>query len=171
MENAVTPTKKKWYKWRFIGLAIIALALFVKLFLLKDPEDTALAPVVALDLSKVAFKSEQEVEAVLGKGSLVSYWQDADTGCDKCPKITYREGKVEIIYINEIADRITINNLSEFPFKNHVILGLLDLKRDIEPAFESDELKRWDNYEKYTQIAAFAKKDKLEYIMIKSKSK
>jgi hypothetical protein len=171
MENAVTPTKKKWYKWRFIGLAIIALALFVKLFVMKDAEDVTLAPVVEIDLSKVAFKSEKEVEAILGKGSLVSYWRDADAGCDKCPKITYREGKVEVIYINEIADRITINDLSEFAFNDHVVLGLLDLKRDITPTFENDDVKRWDNYEKYTQIAAFAKKDKLEYILIKSKSK
>jgi hypothetical protein len=171
MENETTPFKKKWAKWKFIALAIIALAIFVKFFILKDEEDVTLAPIVEVDLSKVAFKSEKEVEAILGKGKLDSYWRDADAGCDKCPKVIYRDGKVEIIYINEIADRITINNLSEYDFKNHVILGLLDLKRDINPTFENDEVKRWDNYEKYTQIAAFAKKDKIEYLLIKSKSK
>jgi hypothetical protein len=171
MENETTPFKKKWAKWKFIALAIIALAIFVKFFILKDEEDVTVAPIVEVDLSKVAFKSEKEVEAILGKGKLDSYWRDADAGCDKCPKVIYRDGKVEIIYINEIADRITINNLSEYDFKNHVILGLLDLKRDINPTFENDEVKRWDNYEKYTQIAAFAKKDKIEYLLIKSKSK
>ena len=85
--------------------------------------------------------------------------------------MVYRDGKIEIIYIKEIADRITINNLSEYSFKNHIILGLLGLKSDTNPTFENDEVKRWDNYEKYTQIAAFAKKDKLEYILIKSKVK
>ncbi|MCF0058484.1 hypothetical protein [Dyadobacter sp. CY356] len=171
MENETTPFKRKWAKWKFIAIAIIALAIFVKFFVLKDEEDVALAPIVEMDLSKVAFKSEKEVEAVLGKGKLDSYWRDANAGCDKCPKVIYRDGKVEIIYINEIADRITINNLSEYDFKNHVILGLLDLNRDINPTFENDEVKRWDNYEKYTQIAAFAKKDKIEYLLIKSKSK
>ena len=172
MENEITPTRKKWYKWRFIGLAIVAFAIFIKFFVMKDSEDEeALAPIVLIDLSKVAFRSEKEVEAVLGKGTLESYWQDAKAGCDKCPKMVYREGKVEIIYINEIADRITINNLSEFSFKNNVVLGSLNLKRDIEPTFENDDVMRWDNYEKYTEIAAFAKKDKLDYILIKSKSK
>jgi hypothetical protein len=171
MENEVTPTKRKWLKWRFIGLAIIALALFVKLFILKDPEDVTLAPVVAVDLSKVAFKSEVEVEAILGKGKLVSYWRDEDAGCEKCPKISYQDGKIEVIYINEIADRITINDLSEFSYNNKVVLGLLDLKRDIDPTFENREVKRWHNYEKYTMIAAFSKKDKIDYILIKSKTK
>ena len=171
MENEITPTRKKWYKWRFIGLAIVAFAIFIKFFVMKDEEDETLAPIVLVDLSKVAFKSEKEVEAILGKGKLDSYWRDADAGCDKCPKVVYRDGKIEIIYIKEIADRITINNLSEYSFKNHIILGLLGLKSDTNPTFENDEVKRWDNYEKYTQIAAFAKKDKLEYILIKSKVK
>jgi hypothetical protein len=171
METETTPFKRKWAKWKFIALALIALAIFIKFFVLKKEEEEMLAPIVEVDLSKVAFKSEKEVEAVLGKGKLDSYWRDADAGCDKCPKVIYKEGKIEIIYINEIADRITISNLSEFPFKNHVILGLLDLKNDIDPTFENHEVKRWDNYEKYTQIAAFSKKDKIEYILIKSKSK
>lgn len=171
MENEITPFRKKWLKWRFIGLAIIALGIFIKLFIVKDGEDKSLAPIVEVDLSKVAFKSQMEVEAVLGKGKLDSYWRDADAGCDKCPKMIYRDGKVEIIYINEIADRITINNLSDYSFKNHVILGLLNLKGDIKPSFENHEVKRWDNYEKYTQIAAFSRKNEIEYILVKCKSK
>jgi len=171
MENATTQSKRKWAKWKFIGIAIIALAIFIKFFVLKNEEEETLAPIVEVDLSKVAFKSEKEVEAVLGKGKLDSYWRDADAGCDKCPKVVYKEGKIEIIYINEIADRITISNLSEFAYKNKVILGLLDLKNEIDPTFENKDVKRWDNYEKYTQIAAFSNKDKIDYILIKSKSK
>jgi len=171
MENEITPTKRKWYKWRFIGLAIVALAIFIKFFVIKDEEDETLAPIVLVDLSKVAFRSEKEVEAVLGKGTLDSYWRDAKAGCDKCPKMIYREGKIEIIYINEIADRITITNLSEFSFKPNVVLGMLNLKRNIAPTFENDDVMRWDNYEKYTEIAAFAKKDKVDYLLIQSKSK
>jgi len=52
-----------------------------------------------------------------------------------------------------------------------VVLDMLNLKRDIEPTFENDDVMRWDNYEKYTEIAAFAKKDKIDYLLIKSKSK
>lgn len=171
MENEITPTRKKWYKWRFIGLAIIAFAIFIKFFVMKDEEDETQAPIVLIDLGKVAYKSEKEVEAVLGKGALDSYWRDAKAGCDKCPKMIYREGKVEIIYINEIADRITITDLNDFSFKSNVVLGMLNLKRDIKPTFKNDEVMRWDNYEKYTEIAAFAKDNKIDYLLIKSKSK
>ena len=170
MENEITPTRKKWYKWRFIGLAIVAFAIFIKFFVMKDEEDETLAPIVLVDLSKVAFKSEKEVEAVLGKGKLESYYKDDKANCEKCPKMSYKEGKIEIIFINEIADIITIKDLSDFDFKDRVILGLLDLKNNIKPVLDTDELKRWDNYEKYSQIAAFSKNDKIEYILVKSKT-
>ena len=161
--------KSKWANWKLIALVVILIAVFIKFFVIGDGDENA--PVtVEIDLSKVAMRSEQEVEAVLGKGKLDSYYKDDKAGCEKCPKMIYKEGKFEIIFINEIADRIMINNLSDFDFEDRVILGLLDLKNNIKPVLDSDEVKRWDNYEKYSQIAAFAKNGKIEYILIKSKT-
>ena len=168
MDNATL--KSKWANWKLIALVIIVLAVFVKLFLVGDGDENA-PVVVEMDLSKVAMRNEKEVEAVLGKGKLESYYKDDKANCEKCPKMSYKEGKIEIIFINEIADIITIKDLSDFDFKDRVILGLLDLKNDIDPTFENKDVKRWDNYEKYTQIAAFSNKDKIDYILIKSKSK
>lgn len=167
MEHATV--KRKWANWKFIAFIVILIAIFVKFFVLDDRDENA-PVVVELDLPQVALRNEQEVEAILGKGQLDSYYRDEKAGCDKCPKMIYREGKVEIIFINEIADRITLKNLSDFDFENRVVLGLLNLKENIDPNVDEDGLKRWDNYEKYSQIAAFSKKGQIDYILIKAKT-
>ena len=167
MEN--TTVKRKWANWKFIAFVIVLIAIFIKFFVLNDRDENA--PVtVELDLPKIAFRNMQEVEAVLGKGKLDSYYKDEVAGCEKCPKMIYREGKVEIIFINEIADRIQLNKLSEYDFEDRVILGLLNLKENIAPKVDDDNVKRWDNYEKYTQISAFASGNDIEYILIKAKT-
>jgi hypothetical protein len=161
--------KRKWANWKFIAFILILIAIFIKFFVLKERDENATV-VVELDLAQVAFRNQKEVEAVLGKGKLDSYYKDEKAGCDKCPKLIYRDGKVEIIFINEIADRITLKNLSDFEFDNRVILGLLNLKENIDPNVDEDGLKRWDNYEKYSQIAAFSSGSNVDYILIKSKT-
>ena len=167
MDN-VSP-KSKWANWKLVALIIILLAVFLKFFVIKERDENATV-VVEMDIEKVSMRNEQEVEAVLGKGKLDSYYSDEKAGCEKCPKMVYKEGKIEIIFINEIADRITINNLSDFEFEDRVILGLLGLKDNIKPAIDNRDLKQWDNYQKYSQISAFAKDGKVDYLLVKSKT-
>jgi hypothetical protein len=164
-----TTVKRKWANWKFIAFIIVLIAIFIKFFVLGDGDENA--PVtVELDLPKIAFRNMQEVEAVLGKGKLDSYYRDEVAGCEKCPKMLYREGKVEIIFINEIADRIQLNKLSDYDFEDRVILGILNLKENIAPKVDDDKVKRWDNYEKFTQISAFSSGNDIEYILIKAKT-
>ncbi|MCE6990861.1 hypothetical protein [Dyadobacter sp. CY323] len=165
-----TTVKRKWANWKFIAFIVILIAIFIKFFVLKEHDENA-PVIVEMNLAQVAFRSQAEVEAVLGKGKLDSYYKDEEAGCDKCPKIIYREGKIEIIFINEIADRIILKGLSDYDFEDRVILGLLDLKENIAPKVDEDGLKRWDNYQKYTQISAFSSGNNLDYILIKAKTK
>ena len=165
-----TTVKRKWANWKFIAFVVILIAIFIKFFVLKEHDENA-PVIVEMNLAQVAFRSQAEVEAVLGKGKLDSYYKDEEAGCDKCPKMIYREGKIEIIYISEIADRIVLKGLSDYDFEDRVILGLLDLKENIAPKVDEDGLKRWDNYEKYTQISAFSSGNNLDYILIKAKTK
>jgi len=167
MDNA--SPKSKWANWKLVALVIILLAIFIKFFVMKERDENATV-VVEMDLEKVSMRNEQEVEAVLGKGKLDSYYSDEKAGCEKCPKMVYKDGKIEIIFINEIADRITINNLSDFDFEDRVILGLLGLKDNIKPAIDNRDLKQWDNYQKYSQISAFAKDGKVDFLLVKSKT-
>ena len=168
MENNAT-VKRKWANWKLVALVIILLAIFIKFFVIGDGDQNS--PVtVEMDLEQVAFRNQEEIEAILGKGKLDSYYSNAEVNCEKCPKMLYREGKIEIIFINEIADRITLKNLSDFDFENQVILGLLGLKDNIKPIVDNGDLKQWDNYQKYSQIAAFRKDGKVDYILVKSKT-
>lgn len=161
--------RRKWANWKFISFVVILIAIFVKFYVLDEHDENA-AVTVELDLPQVALRNQQEVAAILGEGNLESYYKDEQAGCEKCPRVTYREGKVEIIYINDIADQIRLNNLSDFAFEDRTILGLLNLTENIPPKINEDGVKRWDNYQKYTQIAAFSKDGHVDYILIKSKT-
>lgn len=167
MEN--TSVRRKWANWKFISFVVILIAIFVKFYVLDDHDENA--PVtVELDLPQIALRNQQEVEAILGQGKIESYYKDEQAGCEKCPKISYRDGKIQIIYINEIADNIQLNHLGDFDFEDRVILGLLNLKENIPPKVDEDGVKRWVNYEKYSQIAAFSAKGQVDYILIKCKT-
>ncbi len=164
-----TSVKRKWANWKFISLIVIVIAIFVKFYVLDEHDENATV-VVALDLPQVAMRNQQEVAAILGKGQLLNFYADPKSGCEKCPQVAYRDGKVEIIYISDIADQIRLNHLSDYPFENRSILGLLNLTENIAPNIDRDGIKTWDNYQKYTQITAFSKSGNLDYILVKSKS-
>lgn len=161
--------RRKWANWKFISFIVILIAIFVKFYVLDEHDENA-AVTVELDLPQVALRNQQEVAAVLGKGMLLNYYKDAKAGCEHCPRTSFRDGKVEIIFINEIADQIRLNNLSDYAFEDRVILGLLNLTENIAPNIDKDGVKTWDNYQKYSQITAFSKDGHLDYILIKSKT-
>ena len=164
-----TSVRRKWANWKFISFVVILIAIFVKFYVLDEHDENA-AVTVELDLPQVALRSQQEVAAVLGKGKLESYYRDEKAGCERCPRASYRDGKIEIIYINEIADQIRLNKLSDYAFENRIILGLLNLSENIAPNVDEEGVKTWDNYQKYTQISAFSKDGHVDYILIKSKT-
>jgi hypothetical protein len=167
MEHATV--KRKWANWKFVSFVVILIAIFIKFYVLDEHDENA--PVtVELDLTQVALRNQQEVEAILGKGKLDSYFKNEKAGCEKCPKMIYRDGKVEITYINDIADQIVLKDLSDFEFENRVILGLLNLKENIAPNVDEDGVKRWNNYQKYSQIAAFSRNGHIDYILVKCKT-
>lgn len=164
-----TSVRRKWANWKFISFVVILIAVFVKFYVLDEHDENA-AVTVELDLPQVALRSQQEVAAILGKGQLESYYRDARAECEKCPRVSYRDGKVEITYINEIADQIRLNKLSDYAFENRIILGLLNLSENIAPNIDQGGVKTWDNYQKYSQITAFSKNGHVDYILIKSKT-
>ena len=164
-----TSVRRKWANWKFISFVVILIAIFIKFNVLDEHDENA-AVTVELDLPQVALRSQQEVAAILGKGQLESYDRDAQADCEKCPRVSYRDGKVEITYINEIADQIRLNKLSDYAFENRIILGLLNLSENIAPNIDQGAVKTWDNYQKYSQITAFSKNGHVDYILIKSKT-
>ncbi|MET7256301.1 hypothetical protein [Dyadobacter fermentans] len=164
-----TSVRRKWANWKFISFVVILIAIFIKFYVLDEHDENGIVT-VELDLPQVALRSQQEVAAILGKGQLESYYRDARADCEKCPRVSYRDGKVEITYINEIADQIRLNKLSDYAFQNRIILGLLNLSENIAPNIDQGSVKTWDNYQKYSQITAFSQNGRVDYILIKCKT-
>jgi hypothetical protein len=164
-----TSVRRKWANWKFISFIVILIAIFVKFYVLDEHDENA-AVTVELDLPQVALRSQQEVAAILGKGQLQSFYTDEKAGCEKCPRVSYRDGKIEIIYMSEIADQIRLNNLSDYAFEDRTILGLLNLSENIAPNIDKGGVKTWDNYQKYTQISAFSRNGHVDYILVKAKT-
>ena len=60
------------------------------------------------DAEEIAGKSPEEVASVLGEPTRTEQVNPSSTPCP-CDKLFYKGGELEIVYINGIADWITIN--------------------------------------------------------------
>ena len=113
-----------------------------------------------LILSNVAGKTKSEVEGALGTGSGTEVVINNGVSY---PKEIYLNGQIEIVYVNEKADWITVyfqelfyEELSSFQkaaFRPSVIryLGL----EEKEPASSSAANMRWDSIPSILEISAF----------------
>lgn len=116
-----------------------------------------------LDIRGIAAHAELETHPHLGKPT--------DTGSVKIngknyPKFTYKDGSVEIVYINGKADWITIT-LKNGTF-NKTALGIIGLPI-ADPTFSSPNVLRWENYEGIRDLSLFSKPDgTIDYFYIKT---
>lgn len=122
-----------------------------------------------IDIKNVAGKSEIEVEKILGKPNKLEPFSESSTPCKNtiCKKAYYQNNKFEIIFINDKADWITINDLSEYDFNedNIEIFGF----SKVEPEFKNPQnLIRWKNIEGLNEVTIFNNGlDKIDYAYIK----
>lgn len=123
---------------------------------------------VKIELQKIAGHSQKEVEAILGKGTFESSVKDSRANCknDDCPKIKY--GDVEIVYINQKADWINIDNLSEYDYSPNA-LQLLGLdETNYSPKFQNGTVTRYKGIENINELSIFENgKGKIDYIYVK----
>lgn len=128
--------------------------------------------VVVIDIMKIAGKSASDVEKILGKPSSVDKVKPGRTPCETkgCKKATYQDGKFEIVYINDVADWITIDDVSSVTLDESAIttLSLINVK----PSFSNPPVViRWSNVNGIKEISFFNNgQNKVEYIYIKVKT-
>lgn len=155
--------KKEMTLWKklFIGAVALILVLHVIGIIMEGSK-----PFPALiQLRDVSGKTAGEVEKILGKGRFEGKWKDDRAGCVACPGYSYQNGKYKIIFINDIADRITIKDLDNYEYKDEVVMGLLGLP-DAEPSAQNERVKRWNSIEGYREIMAYNNNGKLDYVVI-----
>lgn len=122
-----------------------------------------------IDIKAIAGRTPAQVEKVLGKPTGKENVKPRNTGCNPCPKMIYKKGKYEIVYINGIADWITVNELSGLFFGKSVLQEFnLPISK---PAAQNDTVIRWDNFGGFQSISFFGYDGKADYIYFKLKTK
>ncbi|MCH4824549.1 hypothetical protein ML462_15355 [Gramella lutea] len=117
---------------------------------------------IILDITKIINKTEQEVTSVLGNSEKNEIIKGYPCENEKCKRAFYKDGKIEIIFKNEKASRITINNISDLTNNDNALerIGLENKK----PTFKNPEnVIRWENINNISEISFFP-----DYILIKS---
>lgn len=117
-------------------------------------------PVV--DVPKIAGQTPPAVEKLLGKGK-----EGEKTKYGK--RLLYKDGKVEIIFINGKADWITVNDLSQLPFDESAPKALgFDSQK---PTFKSPMVMRWEPAGKLISLAVFELNGRVDYAIVKAATK
>lgn len=115
-----------------------------------------------VDILGVAAHEEIEVHPYFGKGKREAAVKVGDRSW---PKYTYKDGAVEIVYINGKADWITIS-LNEGKF-DKTALGIIGLPV-VEPTEASKNVMRWENHKGIKEISLFPKADgTIDYFYLK----
>ncbi|KRB55688.1 hypothetical protein [Flavobacterium sp. Root186] len=135
-------------------------------------KNTVVEKQIVVNLKQIAGKKKTEVDKVLGKPDRVEPFSERSTPCKNipCEKAYYQKDKYEIIFINEKADWITINNLSEYDLNedNIEIFGL----PVTTPEFSNpQDLIRWKDIDGINEINIFNDgSGKISYAYIKVKT-
>jgi hypothetical protein len=118
------------------------------------------APIV--ELSKISGRAVKEVEKLLGPPT-----ETAKT--EKGPKRIYKEGSIEVVYINEKADWITVTPTKKIPFTKDALkeLGL----EVTHPTFSNEHVMRWESLKDYQFISIFPGPNGIDYIYVMTKTK
>ncbi|MEH6536640.1 MAG: hypothetical protein V7719_09620 [Psychroserpens sp.] len=115
---------------------------------------------VILDLTQIVNKTEKEVEKTLDKAEKAEMIKGYPCESANCKKAFYKSEKIEIIFKEGKANRITINETSDLTEKENA-LELLGLKNQ-KPTFKNaGNVIRWENVDGIAEISCFT-----DYILI-----
>lgn len=111
-----------------------------------------------LDVTKIVGKNMKQVAGMLGKPGRC---REAKHG----PKCQYRDGQVEIVFIDGKADWISVNGLEEVPFTDEAIqiIGLAPRS----PSFSSPFVKRWTTVPGISEVSIFKGRVGCDYAYLK----
>ena len=109
------------------------------------------SPKPLLNILDIANQTQEDIATILGPQSSLSLAAAARSGCPTCQKYSYQDGKIEIVYINDMADWITIFPPPGTPARQTpTLLGLPYTQPD-----DSDPtIMRWKNRAGIREIQA-----------------
>lgn len=137
-----------------------------------DPVVEEPMPEPAVKITDIIRKSESEVAVVLGQPDSREeerwHYADSEDYVSNCFKCSYKNGLVEVFYIEGVAARITVN-VTDMDYENDAaIMNSLGLPTDRIYVSGSNFSKVWQGVEGIYEITAFNNRDtdKVNYIYI-----
>ncbi|HEV7349264.1 hypothetical protein [Telluribacter sp.] len=131
-------------------------------------EERGQTPVITpiIDIKEIANQTQEDLEHIIG---LTSSFQPLNSEelavCKNCQKYIYKNGLVRIVYINDMADWITVNPPDSTPVQH--ALPLLGLPAT-PPDTKSDSLSRWKGLHGLREINVFTRPDRtIDYMLVK----
>ena len=109
-----------------------------------------------LKISDLIGKTLLEAEAILGEATEINKVSPSNTPCKEtpCDKAIFQSGKYEIVFIDDRADWITINEVSNYNLDENAI-QLLGLPKS-NPSFSNPPMViRWEDIENIREISFF----------------
>jgi hypothetical protein len=128
-----------------------------------SPNQSSPAPVIKI--SNIAGKTPDEVSKILGLPTSTETVSPSRTPCP-CEKNTYKNGKIEIVFMEGKADWITIKNLNDAPYSVEA-LTLLGIKQK-SPSFSNENVIRWTNIPGLLEVSIFPVQGLVDYAYIKT---
>lgn len=124
-------------------------------------------------VSSIAVQPPHIVATVLGAPDNIELVRPSNTPCQEqpCQKAIYQDGKYEVVFINGVADWITINQTLAYRFDTSVVehLGL----PKVTPTFNNPKaVVRWEDIAGLREVSAFNNgADRVAYFYIKCTTK
>lgn len=122
-------------------------------------------PEKILNIRDIAGQTQEDIATILGHQSQLDAESAARAGCPTCQKYAYQDGLVKIVYINDMADWITITPRSAVPATHTPsLLGL----PSTHPDHTDNKVLRWKSFEGIREIITYRKADgTIDYIYMK----
>ncbi|MPR33019.1 hypothetical protein [Salmonirosea aquatica] len=108
-------------------------------------------PKPLLNIRDIADQTQEDIATILGPQSSLDPEKAARSRCPNCQKYSYQEGTIEITYINDMADWITIYPPKGTPARQTpILLGL----PDTPPDSTSPSFWRWNQIPSIQELRA-----------------
>jgi hypothetical protein len=122
----------------------------------RSESNTPATPIIC-DIKKLAGKSPKQVQQLYGKPDASTPTTIRSGPCKglPCKSYTYQHGRIEVVFINNKADWVTVNEVGSIPLAAEAIelLGLPATR----PSFENpDNVIRWSSVSGIREISAFS---------------
>jgi hypothetical protein len=124
-------------------------------------------PTTFLNVTKIAKQPKDVVDAYLGAPNFHETISPSNAPCP-CEKYSYKESNIEIVFMNNKADWITVYKMNEIKYDSASILKALGLKYTT-PFLRDDYVIKWNDFDGFDQLSAFGDgKGQLSYIFLKA---